>query len=134
MSSSEDAVSANQQEYGDAVTAHDLDRWSLIFEENAVYLGPDVPAVRGRGSIKQWAKDNFFDLYTDMKNSSEFEVLEISDSWASGSGPFKFTGTMTDGTEVPELTGKFMAIYRPQTDDSWKISRMIFNWDAPMGG
>jgi ketosteroid isomerase-like protein len=133
MSLSEKAVKANQQEYGDSVTAHDLDRWSLIFAEDAVYHGPDLPALHGRSAIKTWARENFFDLYSDMQNSSEFEVLEVSDTWAAGSGPFRFSGTMTDGTEVPELNGKFMAIYRAQPDGSSRISRLIFNWDAPIG-
>lgn len=57
---------ANQQESGDAVTGHDLDRWSLIFREDAVYHGPDLPPLTGRQAIKTWAMGNFFDLYTDM--------------------------------------------------------------------
>lgn len=133
MGLNEKAVRANQQEYGDAVTAQDLDRWSQIFEEDAVFHGPALPAVHGRDAIKVWAKDNFFDLYTDMQNSSEFEVLEVEESWAAGGGTFKFSWTMTDSTQVLEITGKFMAIYRSQSDGSSKISRLIFNWDAPVG-
>ena len=134
MANDIDGVEAIQAEYGAAVTAGDPDRWSLIFEENAAYYGPDLPVLHGRSAIKQWASDNFFGLYSEMKNSSDHEALEVADSWAAGSGPFRFSGVMNDGTAVPEINGKFMAIYRKQSDNSWLISRLIFNWDAPMAG
>ena len=132
MADDEDKVQTLAAEYGKAVTAGDLDRWMLIFEEGATYHAPDLPALRGRESISKWAKESFFDSFDEMQNSGELEVLELADNWAAGSGPFRFSGTLREGGEVPEVTGHFMAIYRKQSDSSWKISQIIYNWDAPM--
>lgn len=44
-------------------------------------------------------------------------------------GTFSYTGTMPDGTEMTD-TGKYLAIWKPAADGTWKIAVDAWNSDA----
>ncbi len=58
------------------------------------------------------------------------EVRETSD-WGFARGTYSFEITPKEEGEKIRSSGKFLTILEKQDDGSWKITRDIFNYNAP---
>jgi ketosteroid isomerase-like protein len=112
-------------------TAEDrLEGWVRYFAENGAMFPQGRPVVRGHDAIRAlmgpaFATEGF---------SLTWEPLEAE---VSGAGDFGYThGTFEsrfpgeDG-EVSITTGKYLTVWRKQTDGSWKVADDIGNNDPP---
>jgi uncharacterized protein (TIGR02246 family) len=103
----------------------DADAISQVYTEDAEWLVPEAPPIKGRAAIAQVWKQ----IVGNGGNTLRIEVREVSESgeWAYEVGGF--TATSPDGGVLN--AGKYIVIWRRQADGSWKTYRDIFNWDVP---
>jgi ketosteroid isomerase-like protein len=59
------------------------------------------------------------------------EIKETTD-WGYATGTYTFEMTPKKGGAPIKGFGKFLTILEKQKDGSWKISRDIFNYNAPL--
>jgi ketosteroid isomerase-like protein len=111
-----------------AANAADAAQWASVYAQDAIVLRPHAPAVQGREAIQQWLAT------LPPISNAKGQGLEIA-----GYGDlayFRGTYTMTfsiPGVPVPiEEQGKFLQIYRKQSDGLWKMTREIYNSDLPL--
>jgi ketosteroid isomerase-like protein len=111
-----------------AANEADAAGWASVYAHDAIVLRPHAPAVQGREAIQQWLAT------LPPISNAKGEGLEIV-----GYGDLAYlrgTYTMTfsiPGAPAPiDEQGKFLQIYRKQSDDSWKMTREIYNSDLPL--
>jgi ketosteroid isomerase-like protein len=91
-------------------------------------LRPHAPAVQGREAIQQWLAT--LPPISNAKGQG-VEVMGYGDlAYLRGTYSMRFT---IPGVPAPiDEQGKFLQIYRKQSDGSWKLTREIYNSDLPL--
>ena len=101
----------------------------LYYAENAEFLMPGAPAVEGREAIKA--------AFASLPITSlKFEIQDIEGrgDLAYVRGAYELT-LAPPGAAAPVVDkGKYIEIWKKQTDGSWKSIRDIFNSDLPPAG
>jgi ketosteroid isomerase-like protein len=98
------------------------------YAEDARVLPPHVPAVQGRGQIRE--------LFREMLEAGlghvTRETLPLSVAGDLGYGVGSYTcATGQPGREPVRDTGKYLLVYRRQADGSWKVAVDMFSSDLP---
>jgi uncharacterized protein (TIGR02246 family) len=105
------------------VSAEDNVAWADTYTPDGVFMGSNMPALRGRAAIQQWGESG------PRVTSLVFSNVQVGGSgdtaWASGAQ----TLTM-EGSSAPEM-GKWLAVMQRQTDGSWLTSVASVNSDLP---
>ena len=121
-----------RQDYITACREDDLDGFLDLLTDDAAFLAPDIPPVRGKDALRPWLAENFFDPYRNDLEFS-FDEIEIAGSWAWASGPWTQTLTPKAGGGAMHQRGKYLDIFRRQDDGSWKYARLMFTVDHTAG-
>ena len=105
----------------------DADTLAQIYTDDAEWLLPEMPIVRGREAIAEAWKG----VIGPGGNSIRVDVGEVVENgdWAYEVG--SFTASAPDGSVLN--AGKYIVIWQRQANGAWKTHRDIFNWDIPPG-
>lgn len=126
--SAHDAIVAAYKAFEDAFFQGDAEALSQIYTEDAEWLVPGAPPIRGRAAIAGAWKG----VLGSGGNRVRIDVREVEETgdWAFDIGAF--TATAPDGGTLN--AGKYVVVWRREPDGSWKTYRDIFHWDvAPSG-
>lgn len=110
-------------------TPKDFKRYTEIYyAENAEVLGANSPAVKGRAAIEQFLAA--FPPFSDLK----FDLTEIDGrgdlAYVRGTYSMKL---MPPGATAPvDEHGKYLEVWRKQSDGSWRSVYDAFNSDVPL--
>jgi ketosteroid isomerase-like protein len=118
------AIKAATREYRDAELANEWATVTQLYTENAVRLIPDIQTIRGRDAILQ---EFLARPYIITEYDQQIEEIEGYNDLAVVRGVFSWA--IERNGEFFKGTGKYIAIYRKQTDGSWLIDKDIFNQD-----
>ena len=133
MSAETAAINRTAKEYLSAINSGDLNQWLGTLTDDVVYLPPDQPMVTGKKAVRPWVKKTFFDPFK-MKLNFSFDELEVLGSSAFGHGRFTLALTPRAGGKNAKIAGKFVDIFRRQSNGAWKFARVIWNSDKPASG
>ena len=122
------AIYEHRDAYNGTLREGDLEGWLATLSDDCVFLPPAMPAVKGKDAVRQWAKETIFDPF-NSELEYDFEELEFAGSSAFGWGWYRHTLTPKDGSEVVQLRGKFMDIFRREEDGEWILARVSFSTD-----
>jgi uncharacterized protein (TIGR02246 family) len=114
----------------EAAKAKDLDRYVSFYADNAVLLWPGTPMVSGHAAIRE-----FMRVFLSMPDFSlSFETAQVK---VSRAGDFAYTYgtnkvTLVDpnGKKMKD-SGKYLTVYRKQSDGTWKVVADMGNSDLP---
>ena len=100
------------------------------YTEDAVVLPPNSPALQGWDAIKSYI------LTEGTVSDFRVEMLEIEGrgDLAYVRGTYSMTVTRPGASGPIKDTGKYIEIWRKQSDASWKVIRDIFSSDLPTHG
>lgn len=125
----ENAVRQADMDWSKAAAAKDVDKVVSYYAEDGAVYAPNAPLAAGRPAIKV-AWTGMVNLPGFMVNwvPSRVEVARSGDlAWS--------TGTYTMTTSVPGTAatdhGKYVAVWKKQSDGNWKVQADIFNSDMP---
>lgn len=103
---------------------------NLYYAQDAMVLMPGMPALQGRDAIKA--------TFAGLPPTKEFKVNIVS---LEGRGEMAYVHgtyleTLAPPGGAPPITdkGKYIEIWKKQTDGSWKVIRDIWNSDQPTPG
>jgi ketosteroid isomerase-like protein len=125
------AIPAILQNYASSLIAGDAQRWIESWTEDCIQMPPGGPMNAGKHmlyeSISAW-----LDAYkvSDLKPIGELEIQEAVD-WAYARGQYSYRLTPQDGSPAYVFEGKFLSIFKRQTDGTWKMHRDCFNSSTP---
>jgi uncharacterized protein (TIGR02246 family) len=112
--------------YSDANMNGDADTYMALWDENSIKMGPGKPAVFGKKAIDEGKRKSF------STNVIVSQIINVEETKVSGSLGFA-RGTYTAiikpkaGGTTANVDGKFLTIFRKQSDGSWKIFRDCYN-------
>ena len=112
-------IRETSQKYQDTTRVGDWDTWMQLLEGDAVFMPPNCEALDTRAKVRAFV-DNFPRI-----TAFNATILEIDgrDDMAFVRGRYEITaGGVTD-------RGKYIELWRRQSDGSWKIFRDIWNTD-----
>ena len=113
-------------EFADIFNARDLARLASLYADDAVWLPPNSPMIKGRAAIEAALKERF----------SGPGILKFTSTTSAMSGTLAFvaaTYTVTvpvEGAAPVSLTGKSLTVFK-RVGNNWKIAYDMQNGDQP---
>lgn len=105
---------------------HDLAGLIALFTEDCVRMPQAGPATVGRPALEAAYRRDFADAWkTQAKVRLHTEELIVSGEYAFARGADTFIQAQ-DGSQLQE-TGKWLFVYRQQSDGTWKFHWISFN-------
>src|SRR5262249_37103370 len=117
------AIRKANGEFEVAMTKSDTAAIAAPYEADAVFVGIDGTATKGRAQIEQLYRDRFAKSGPALETRIESEQVMLAGEFAyeSGRGIIKLKGKEAS---VPTWA-RFLTVWRRQPDGDWKISRNI---------
>jgi ketosteroid isomerase-like protein len=112
-----------------AENAGNVEQMRPQMASDVVMMGPNMAAVSGAEAASA-AMKQFFDAFSIQIQYSSEEIVVAGDL-GYDRGTYRQTLTpKAGGTPMPE-SGKYLWIYRRDSDGSWKQSRVVWNSSDP---
>jgi len=118
-------------EYIAAIKAGDIDRWMAVWSPEGKQMPPGALARVGLEEIRQ-GNSPMFDLF-DTEMTVYPDEMRVLGDHAYGHGNYDYTMTPKEGGRTINGSGKFLSIFKKQTDGSWQFACDCFNDNAPSG-
>lgn len=120
---------ALDEQWSAAAVKRDVPKVGSFYSEDAVVFPPGEPVVHGRAAAQK--------VWGELLSDPSFSISwTANDSGLSNSGDMGFTsGTYVANFKSPDgqpgkEVGKFLCIWKKQSDGSWKAVRDMWNADA----
>lgn len=129
----ETALRKLDDEWSRAAGARDVEKTISYYSDDAVVMPPNIPTLTGKESIQT--------LWKSMLGSPDFsggwkatkvEVARSGDL-AYVSGNYEFNEKDNSGKPITDK-GKYLEVWKKQTDGSWKCVADMFSSDLPSVG
>ncbi|MEM6817450.1 MAG: SgcJ/EcaC family oxidoreductase [Pseudomonadota bacterium] len=117
--------------YAAAAKAGDIDAWLSLWTEDGVQMPPNEPSVFGAEQLRERNGAALAMFAVDMRISNE--ETQVMGDWAYSRGTYVGTFTPKDGGAAIPVDGKFLTIFKRQSDGGWKIHRDAFNSNVSPG-
>lgn len=118
------AIRDAEKALAESFEASDPTAWVDYYTEDAIFVGPGMPAIEGREALLAIAP------------SVVISAMEIAADSTLGSGDFAATqghGTWVSGprgSDAPRVRRRFLMVWRRGTDGRWRIARELLNEDG----
>ena len=114
-----------------AIAAKETDATVSYYDERASIVIPNAPIATGREEIrKAWKQMFAIPGFNLAPKTTKVEVARSGDL-AYAQGTYEFSATDPRGALV-EDRGKFVVVWKKQTDGAWKIAADISNSNMPL--
>ncbi len=112
-----------RREWVHTVNSGDLDRYTEMLTQDAVWIPPGQPAVEGRKAIREWLEPIFRDYRYDfaLKGSR----VQVAGDWAVERGVFDSSLQRRQGGDLQHQTGTYIVLWRQSETGEWRIERYI---------
>ena len=117
-------------DYAESCNTGNLPGFMSTCSADIVFLPRDDEAVSGADAVQRYLKQSFFDPF-DVHLSFTFDDLELTGDSASAHGPYELRLTPKSGGETIADRGKFLDVFRRESNGAWKFARVMFNRNAP---
>ena len=111
--------------------AKQLDSFIGYFLDDAVELGPNEPMAAGKEAIRKMMSDMFAMPGFGIKWQPNKAEAARSGDFGYSLGTYEVTMNDPKGKPMADR-GKYVTIWKKQTDGSWKITLDMFNSDLPV--
>ena len=118
------AIRAAEAALAEAFEAADPTAWVDSYTDDAIFVGPGVPAIEGRAAL------------LDAARGFAISAMEITADSTLGSGDFAATVGRANwvagpkGSDAPTRRRRFLMVWRREPDGHWRIARELLNEDV----
>jgi ketosteroid isomerase-like protein len=113
-------------DHGWAQSTTNLEKFASYLSPDAVFYAPGAPAHRGADAFKRAFGELSKIPGFSLKWTAEKADVAVSGEMGYSTGTYKATfGPTTDH-------GKYLTIWRKQSDGSWQVAEDMFNSDIPI--
>ena len=117
------AIRAAERSLAHAFESPDLTAWVGFYTEDAIFVGPGMPAIEGR------------DALLEVAPHISISSMQIAAQTTLGAGDFAATcGHVTwvsgpKGPDAPTVRRRFLMVWRRDLDGTWRVAREMLNED-----
>jgi uncharacterized protein (TIGR02246 family) len=116
-----------------ALNTDDPDAWVACFAPDAAQMPPNEPPNVGTEHIRAWSRGMLAAFRAEF--SLDIDEVELAGThWAFERGTYTIALTPKAGGSPMCDTGKYLTIYKRQTDHSWLMASDIWNSNNPLPG
>jgi ketosteroid isomerase-like protein len=123
-----DGVRAADAAWLKVYSAKDLSKSVAFFDEQGSMLAPNAPIATGKATIAKLISSDF--AFGDLIWHLDKAGVSQSGDLGYTSGTYKFSFKDPSGKPVID-NGKYLTLWKKQTDGSWKVLFDVFNTDLP---
>ena len=130
LAADEAAVRATSKAWSDSAQSKDLDKAVSFYTADAVALPDAAPVARNISELRaEWSHVFGLDGPGLSWRTTAVDIAKAGDM-ATEYGAYQFV--MTDKSGKPQtISGKYLLVWKKQTDGTWKVFRDTDNHDAP---
>ena len=118
------AIRGAEKALADAFEAADLSAWVDFYTEDAIFVGPGMPAIEGRDALLSAAPSvviSSMEIVADSTlGAGDFAATQGRANWVSG----------PKGSDAPRVRRRFLMVWRREADGRWRIARELLNEDV----
>jgi uncharacterized protein (TIGR02246 family) len=118
------AIRGAEKALAEAFEASDPTAWVDFYTEDAIFVGPGMPALEGRNALLEAALAvviSSMEIVADSTLGAEdFAATHGRASWVSG----------PKGSDAPQIRRRFLMVWRHDADGRWRIARELLNEDV----
>jgi ketosteroid isomerase-like protein len=127
----ESAIRTADIEWSKAAGTKDVEKTIAFYSADAIVMPPNSPQATGKESIRAiWKGLLGAPGFSGGWKPAKVEVAKSSDI-AYVTGTYEFTENDASGKPMTDK-GKYVEVWKKQTDGSWKCAVDIFNSDLPV--
>jgi uncharacterized protein (TIGR02246 family) len=125
----EQAIQAVRERLMTAFTAGAVDSILAVLASDAIMMPPEEPALTGAEAIRPWLQN--IAAHVSVEGRYTDAQVNVTGDWAIEryAGSLRLTPKVGGVTTEQRIKG--IHIYRRQADGSWRISKDIWNANAP---
>lgn len=127
-----DPVRDGHGRFMEACRCGDVDAIVSLLAENCVWMPTNETSLYGRGEAREWFEEYFADFRITVLSETEREVTRIGD-WAVERWAYTVAIEPLGGGERIRDDGRFLVIWKKESDGQWRIFQFIFNSIRPIG-
>ncbi|MEQ1690667.1 MAG: SgcJ/EcaC family oxidoreductase [Gemmatimonas sp.] len=124
-----DTIQAREKQWSAAFQAGDAAAVGMMYLEDGASVQPAGEWQRGRAAIVEGIKKQLDTITVSTREDIPEEVIPLGDQLVE-IGHFSYAGTTKVGNKPVSGAGRYMVIWRKDTDGQWRIQRDIGN-EAP---
>ena len=106
--------------YADTILHSDVDGCMALWDDAATQMPPDTPMVRGKEAIREGFRAAFLRVSYERFDIDLKEIRHAGD-YGFTLGNYTYTVRQKTGGEGATREGKFLTLFRQQSDGTWKI-------------
>ena len=123
-SSDVSAIRGAEKSLADAFEASDPTAWVDFYTEDAIFVGPGMPALEGRDALLEAAAAiviSSMEIVADSTLGAEdFAATHGRASWVNG----------PKDSDAPRVRRRFLMVWRRDAGGRWRIARELLNEDV----
>jgi uncharacterized protein (TIGR02246 family) len=125
MMNASETVEKSYKALEEAYNRGDADTIALLYTEDAEFFVPGAPIIEGKDAIREvWRT-----IVGSGGNTISVDVREVQESGDMAYDTGQFTARAPDGGILN--TGKWIVIWKRQSNGEWTIQRDFMHWDIP---
>ena len=126
------ALKSLDDEWSKTVGSRDVEKMVSYYSDDAIVMLPNIPTLTGKEAIRNlWKSMLESRTFSGGWKATKVEVARSGDL-AYISGDYEFTEQDDGGKPITDK-GKYVAVWRKQSDGSWRCVADMFNSDLPAG-
>jgi uncharacterized protein (TIGR02246 family) len=122
------SIDALNAKWRTAMLTSDLAALSANYADDAIVMMPMAPMMSGRAAVDAGFKDMVGSMTINDMQATTMDVIAAGDL-AIETGTFAMTTTMKNAKPMTDK-GKYITVWKRQSDGSWRIIRDINNTDG----
>jgi uncharacterized protein (TIGR02246 family) len=111
--------------------AKDVDKVVRHYADDATLMMPDAPIITGKDAIRSGVTQMFADKNLALSFTTTTAQVAKSGDIAYTQGTYSMTATNPKTKKLVSEKGKYLTVYKKQSDGTWKAVEDIDNADAP---
>jgi uncharacterized protein (TIGR02246 family) len=125
MATARETVMKAYEAVASAFQRGDADSIAQLYTDDAEFFVPGIPVIQGKRAILEtWRR-----IVGPGGSSVKIDTREVEESGDMAFDTGHFTATAPDGTVLN--TGKWIVIWRRDSNGAWMIQRDFMHWDIP---
>ena len=122
------AIDAAEAKWSAAMMKGDTATMLSIYADDVVFMPPNMKRATGRAALSQVNAGMMKDMTFPAVSLKADDVIVAGD-YAIETGTYRMTVQPKTGKSMDDV-GKFVSVWKKQSDGEWKMIRDIFNSDA----